>query len=603
MFHFDSDLDSPIWSDLNISDEGLGSPGDSLSLDDCFQDTSDVLSGYHPDGNAFDSCSGSSHSPGGLTPPYTPATSDRSTPPSNENQNHIPTIDQQQFTFHQQQACEQQLVTINPSSPFVQPPYQVQYYQPQLIPTTAPLLMVQPPNNRVTIVPASVNTGTTTCPTVPKVTASSTTCPPMSVKEARRIRNRESANNSRMKQKETMEQLKKQVTELKKENVDLKQENCSLRVKIKFLEEQINSTMVSVKATISGSKSKVSKKRAMSFLAVILVLGFNISPFINVFNPDASQFSPLPSDQLLRSSKLNGQSIKESHGRSLLWTSDVESLNLTLRTLAKDESNETNNFIGTGLNNTISKSGSNQSELADCGQKYLNKTDTIRMENDLRGWVQRIKGSQKGSDRKNTARGINKLFDRGNLGPKKPIPVARMKHHLMSLNYDYPIADGLDGINPINELIKKNMDKLLESIHRRSDTFYFVSFSAMDTMLLPADSDNGTKTMDSVRRPRFSLIMPSLTTTINETDLVNGVNSTFNLFSMMQIDCEVMNTKTVVVKNLINGPGGLGTVGKTDRQSIKNNVPKVMKKDSLRVNGNSSKTFKSRKFVNETLNN
>ncbi|KAL1490960.1 hypothetical protein ABEB36_011629 [Hypothenemus hampei] len=71
-----------------------------------------------------------------------------------------------------------------------------------------------------------------------------------------------------------------------------------------------------------------------------------------------------------------------------------------------------------------------------------------------------------------------------------------------------------------------------EAINRRDDTFYVVSFSEQH-MLLPALYHNNT------RRPKMSLLMPSVFP--NDT-------SNQNYIPLMQIDCEVLDTKLINVK-------------------------------------------------------
>ncbi|XP_030746092.1 cyclic AMP-dependent transcription factor ATF-6 beta [Sitophilus oryzae] len=74
--------------------------------------------------------------------------------------------------------------------------------------------------------------------------------------------------------------------------------------------------------------------------------------------------------------------------------------------------------------------------------------------------------------------------------------------------------------------------EFFEAINRQEDTFYVVSFSEQH-LLVPALYHNKT------RRPKMTLLMPSV--------LPNGT-STQTFVPLMQIDCEVLDTKLVNVK-------------------------------------------------------
>lgn len=74
--------------------------------------------------------------------------------------------------------------------------------------------------------------------------------------------------------------------------------------------------------------------------------------------------------------------------------------------------------------------------------------------------------------------------------------------------------------------------ELLKELRRRDDTFYVVSFNA-DHLMLPALAYNKTK------RPKMSLMFPAV-----------GFNGTIedDHIMMMQIDCEVLDTSMIQVK-------------------------------------------------------
>ncbi|XP_006809302.1 cyclic AMP-dependent transcription factor ATF-6 beta [Neolamprologus brichardi] len=76
----------------------------------------------------------------------------------------------------------------------------------------------------------------------------------------------------------------------------------------------------------------------------------------------------------------------------------------------------------------------------------------------------------------------------------------------------------------------------LDAIDRREDTFYVVSFRR-DHLLLPAISHNKTS------RPKMSLVMPAMS--VNE----SLYNSSQGYEMMMQVDCEVMDTRIVPIKS------------------------------------------------------
>lgn len=74
-----------------------------------------------------------------------------------------------------------------------------------------------------------------------------------------------------------------------------------------------------------------------------------------------------------------------------------------------------------------------------------------------------------------------------------------------------------------------------EEIHRQDDTFYVVSFRA-DHLLLPALAHNKTF------RPKMSLMLPAWNVNNNKNDSNDGI------VTLMQIDCEVLNTSLIHIK-------------------------------------------------------
>ncbi|XP_026512002.1 cyclic AMP-dependent transcription factor ATF-6 alpha isoform X2 [Terrapene carolina triunguis] len=81
----------------------------------------------------------------------------------------------------------------------------------------------------------------------------------------------------------------------------------------------------------------------------------------------------------------------------------------------------------------------------------------------------------------------------------------------------------------------RNYQDFFEAIHRRGDTFYVVSFRR-DHLLLPATTHNKT------RRPKMSIVLPAINISEN---VINGQDYEV----MMQIDCEVMDTRILHIKS------------------------------------------------------
>ena len=308
----------------------------------------------------------------------------------------------------------------------------------------------------------------------------------MSVKEARKIRNREASLLSRKKQKETLGQLQARNALLEQENQHLKSENTDLKKRISMLEDEMD------QIRRPGSQSQpASKRKAVGLLAVVFLIGMNVAPY-GIF--------PAPDRDLSYKSS-------EKTGRSLLWVPDYDDAD----------------FRDAG-NTLLNVTNMNSSLPINCG-KMINTTETQRVESELRGWVKRLE-KQKLRSNEQRRKAVPRPF-------KKPIPLTPVETFLLNSNEER--GGRANHLFPLT--VRKNMDSLLRAIHRRDDTYYFVSLSPGDHMLLAAGV-NRTNV-----RPRFSLVMPAL----------SSVTETSTTYTMMQIDCEVLtlNTETLLVKNFL----------------------------------------------------
>lgn len=154
------------------------------------------------------------------------------------------------------------------------------------------------------------------------------------------------------------------------------------------------------------------------------------------------------------------------------------------------------------------------------------------------------------------------------------------------------------------------MDQLIRSIDRKEDTYYFVSLlTTGDPYLLlpPVTRSNRTQDTDDVSiRPRVSFIMPALSSS-NKSKSTNDRNSSFvaaststsTLDTLIQIDCEVMNTQLLLVKGF--GDNSIGKSGKLNpsQKSKSNSKLKNRVKQALGSSGKND-TARTKPNVNVT---
>ncbi|KFV47757.1 Cyclic AMP-dependent transcription factor ATF-6 alpha, partial [Tyto alba] len=160
-------------------------------------------------------------------------------------------------------------------------------------------------------------------------------------------------------------------------------------------------------------------------------------------------------------------------------------------------------------------------------QPLINRTESLRLNHELRGWVHRHEVERTRSRRLS----------------KHQQQKARVLQSSLSEKADsqlMPYTDTSLSRNSGNELqvyyaSPRSYQDFFEAIRRREDTFYVVSFRR-DHLLLPATTHNKT------RRPKMSIVLPAVN--INE-NVINGQDYEV----MMQIDCEVMDTRILHIKS------------------------------------------------------
>ncbi|KAJ8941063.1 hypothetical protein NQ318_006837 [Aromia moschata] len=313
--------------------------------------------------------------------------------------------------------------------------------------------------------------------------------PKLLKKQQRKIKNRESAYLSRKKKKDYLTSLEEKVKELTEQNERLQMENTQLKERLAQFED--NSMSQSQKVNKNAKKSIV--------LCIFLFLvGINLDFLRNSFSTK-SQLDLIKSDM----PKLN-----DHHGRSLLWAPDE-----------KDE-NKTSKF----------------SPFFMC-PAAINQTESARLVLELERWIGKpVDLPPKMTEIANST------------NQEKP---TRLKPRKKKYRLDSPMLSSVyrrerqRASNPVKLEARHELQvfaptpeqlysEFFEAINRQDDTFYVVSFTDQH-MLLPALHHNKT------RRPKMSLIMPSM--------LPNDTVSQASLITLMQIDCEVLDTRLIQVKH------------------------------------------------------
>ncbi|CAH0553451.1 unnamed protein product [Brassicogethes aeneus] len=277
------------------------------------------------------------------------------------------------------------------------------------------------------------------------------------------------------------------LTSLEEKVKELTDENYNLQLENNQLKERLQE-FISVPVPTLTSKNV---KQSIVLCVFLFVVAINFDALRGTFNTKQEldkiiQKSPIP--------KL------DHHGRSLLWTPEEE----------------------------IKKNTSNYSPLTMC-PVTINQTESARLVLELERWIGKPIDTKKPSK---VAEIISKKQQRANRKRKyKSAPLMEYKNHgIASLPAKQAGNNELQVFLPSTEQLYA---EFFEAINRQSDTFYVVSFSDHH-MLLPALHHNKTQ------RPKMSLIMPSM--------LPNGSTPQGTLMPLMQIDCEVLDTRLIHVK-------------------------------------------------------
>ncbi|XP_052391098.1 cyclic AMP-dependent transcription factor ATF-6 alpha [Carassius gibelio] len=381
-----------------------------------------------------------------------------------------------------------------------QPTQVVQLQTPQAVPThvvTVPTLTQDRSISVVGSVTASPVVAMTMQNSTPDDDSSA------SRRQQRMIKNRESASLSRKKKKEYLLTLEARLKVALSENEKLKNENGTLKRQMEGLMNE-NSVM----------KATAPKRRAVCLMAVLVFLVFNLGPMSLLGGNRGSTFPAAPAFS----------------GRHLLSFSSESGRNLVPDRPQTDPSNPIN-----GLEDVVSEQKALMVvkdplyfRTPPC-QPPVNRTKCMKIAHELRGWVHRHE-----VERTKTRR-ISKTHHRGRTIPKAADKRAEVPQIMTQIQY----TDSSEKI-PSSELQvyyapHRTYSDFFDELNRRGDTFYVISFRR-DHLLLPANNHSKGS------RPKMSVVLPAMN--YNESILKD---KEFEV--MMQIDCEVMDTRILHIKS------------------------------------------------------
>ncbi|NWI11389.1 ATF6A factor, partial [Crypturellus soui] len=318
-------------------------------------------------------------------------------------------------------------------------------------------------------------------------------------RQQRMIKNRESACQSRKKKKEYMLGLEARLKAALLENERLKRENGSLK---RQLDEVV----------LENQKLKVSSPKRRT-LCVMVILAFIMLNYGPLRSPNRSSWNFVGLSRVLL----------------ILWVWSRSNKSIGI-------------FLGIFLHRYDRSVSDNKALMIVSEEPLLyispppppcrpliNRTESLRLNHELRGWVhrhevERTRFRRLSNNQQQKARVVQSSL------------TEKADSQLMAMPYTETSISRNSG----NELqvyyaSPRSYQDFFEAIRRREDTFYVVSFRR-DHLLLPATTHNKT------RRPKMSIVLPAVN--INE-NVINGQDYEV----MMQIDCEVMDTRILHIKS------------------------------------------------------
>ncbi|XP_064003247.1 cyclic AMP-dependent transcription factor ATF-6 alpha isoform X2 [Pogoniulus pusillus] len=329
--------------------------------------------------------------------------------------------------------------------------------------------------------PATSNGSTKGKITVTKPLLQSTT-PAMALdvnvlrRQQRMIKNRESAFQSRKKKKEYMLGLEARLEAALLENEKLKKENSTLK---RQLDEVV----------LENEKLKVSspKRRTLCVMVILAFIMLNYGP-LSVFEKD-----PNGVDSTVTSNHRT---------RNLLEFSTSQEASAAPKIPVDIISEKSNSYDGSVSDNKALMIVSEEPLLyisppsPPC-RPLINRTESLRLNHELRGWVHRHEVERTRSRRLSNSQQQKARVMQSSLSKKSDSQLMAM-----------PYTDTSLSRNSGNELqvyyaSPRSYQDFFEAIHRREDTFYVVSFrrSFLRLQLLPCELPGTTNSQAQHKAP------------------------------------------------------------------------------------------------------
>uniref|UniRef100_A0A8C2HEU6 Activating transcription factor 6 n=1 Tax=Cyprinus carpio TaxID=7962 RepID=A0A8C2HEU6_CYPCA len=399
-----------------------------------------------------------------------------------------------------------------------QPTQVVQLQTPQAVPTHVVTVPAQAQDRSVSVV-APVTASPVVAMTLQNSTPENDSS--ASRRQQRMIKNRESASLSRKKKKEYLLTLEARLKAALSENEKLKNENGTLKRQVEGLMSE-NSVL----------KATAPKRRAVCLMAVMVFLVFNLGPMSLLGGDRGSTFPTAPAFS----------------GRHLLGFSPESEINLSDR--PQTDSSNPAEVVSEQKALMVVKDPLYFRTPPPC-QPPVNRTKCMKIAHELRGWVHRHE-----VERTKTRR-MSNTQHRGRTILKAADKRAEVPQIMTQIQYTDSSEKTPSSELQVYYAPHRTYNDFFDELHRRGDTFYVISFRR-DHLLLPATNHNKGS------RPKMSVVLPAMN--YNESIIKD---KEFEV--MMQIDCEVMDTRILHIKSSTIPP--ILRVNQTDTDSFYHTAP------------------------------